>query len=448
MDLNWELCQFFNCVVKCGITHRAVITFKILLQISKGVLAPHITFCSYMPLSVPVWWKFVFGDNFPLNTKLGIFEAIFTQVMNLQEQAFSLCTNTDCQVDGLIPGDKEFQQKLASILQQLGGKTLTFTLLRNIPNVNFDEIFNELGPRYEDTIKYCSNAQLPCDRTSMKKFRSGQFATCFDYNIQENKSSNVMSNEGLSYGTALILNTGVQLATVALNQILKYYPYGPLVSPGFQNAFSAFSAEGFRLMINSPGVMPNIDQQGVNIAPGQSTLISITGREVIRLPHPYSSCTQSDLELKALREESIKFIGEAHDIHREDGQTTYAPQNCRTACLQRLILLECKCFDLDSKIPFGNLNQHLCGALNETSMNMFLDPYTYEKQDCFENATTLGSDKCKFLHKMIDDLACVSAVKKKYTEQTAAGEYNGPNVIFYFLTCELGIKASKNIPKP
>ncbi len=416
---------------------RIVITINFILQISKGVLAPHITMCSYMPMSVPMWWKFIFGDGFPLDTTLGIFEAVFTQIGHLQKGAVSLCLNTDCDLDDAIPGDKEFHQKLTSVIDQLGSKTFTFTLLRNIPYATFDEIFDELGPRYEDTIKSCTKAGQQCDRTSMKKLRSGQFPTCFDYNVQENNSSNAMSNEGLSYGITLILNTGVQLATVALKEILPYFHNEPVVMAGFQNAFTPFSAEGFRLMINSPGVMPNIDQQGVNIAPGQSTLISITGKEVIHLPHPYSSCTQSNIELQTLREKTINFLGEEHDIPGgEDDHSTYSPQTCRSACLQRLILQECLCFDLDSKMPIEKLNQYLCGTLNETGMDMLLDPYAYEVQDCFENVTTLGSDKCKFLHKIIDDLTCVSAVKQKYTEQTASGEYNyGPNVILPF--CKL-----------
>ncbi len=377
-----------------------------------------------MPISVPVWWTLMsgeLGEEYALSSPLGLLTEITDRMDELQELSFILhvCSETNCDQDLT-----NFGKKLVSIIQQLASKSFTFTLLRNIPNATFEEIFYELGPHYEDTIKHCTNAGQPCKKSKIKRLHSGQFPICYDYPVQENKSSNMMSDEGISNGITFILNTGVQLGSAAFQAIMqKYQVDEPFAFAGFQNTLSPFSADGFRLMINSPGVMPNIDQQGINISPGFSTLIAITGKEIIRLPEPYSQCTQNDYELQLLREKTISFLGKAIHLSGGDIYSTYTPQDCRSACLQRLILEECHCLDLDSKLPFENINENLCGALNQTGMNMLLEPYKYDKQDCFENVTELGtSEKCSFLHKMIYDLACVAAVRKKYTDQTATGE--------------------------
>ncbi len=93
-------------------------------------------------------------------------------------------------------------------------------------------------------------------------------------------------DEGLHNGVTLILMSGTQLASVNLKESQRL-----IVIPGFQNTFTPLSSDGFRLMINGPGVMPNIDHQGIHIAPGFSTLIDISGKEIIRFVQKMISLT-------------------------------------------------------------------------------------------------------------------------------------------------------------
>ncbi len=151
--------------------------YPLCFQIAQGVVPPHISFCSYALLSVPTIWRLVLEDDFDKNTPLGIFEVIQDRTDNLQTMAANLCTDTHCTLDA-------FENKLYSIVEPLGSKTLGFTLFRNIQSMSFEEIFDEIGPGHSDTIRYCSNAGQPCG--NLTRFHSGQFASCFDYASEEN----------------------------------------------------------------------------------------------------------------------------------------------------------------------------------------------------------------------------------------------------------------------
>ncbi len=339
-------------------------------------------------------------------------------MLELQDAVFSLCPNRHCNFDGSILEDADLEYKLYGLTDPLGGKPLVYTLLGNIPDLTFDDIFEELGPRKEDTIKYCNNAGQACNMTSMRKVSSGQFPICFEYAVQENKESHLMSDEGISSGVTFILNT----ASIATDIFLQTYEE-PFPFAGFQNAFNPTSADGFRLLINSPGEAANIDQKGINISPGLSTMIAISGKETIRLSEPHGTCTQTDYELNLLKEKTKTFLGQMLETFDKDTYSTYSAQDCRSACLQSLVLDQCKCLDVESKLPFRHLNNILCGTFNQTGMEILLNPEVYDKEECFTDVTELAySTKCTFIHKMIDDLACVAAVKKRFREETASGE--------------------------
>ncbi len=98
--------------------------------------------------------------------------------------------------------------------------------------------------------------------------------------------------------------------------------------------------------------------------------------------------------------------------------STYTQQDCRSACLQRAIWTNCHCLDLESKLPFEDLDGSLlCGFLSRSDMKIFLQLNKYNKTACIRNATQLISQKCNFLHKLINDLACVEDVKEKHILQ-------------------------------
>ena len=316
--------------------------------------------------------------------------------------------------------NSDLLKKLIFIKGEMGRKPLTFTLLRNVPNTTFEQIFEELGPSLEDTIRYCKNAGMRC--SNITKVHSALFPKCFVYATQENKTSNEVSDEGLDNGVSMVLMSGIRLAARAFTN----YSNSIYRNPVFQNTWLPFSADGIRLIIHRPGVTPNIDQQGINLSPSQSTLIAITGKEVIRKPWPYSSrCTTTDYELEKLR----KSVAQAMDqdsnssITEEDDMSTYTQQDCRSACLQHQIWKTCNCLDIKARLPFSKRNNKLlCGALKEGHTEMLFNPEKHGTQDCIKKASELISNKCSYLHKIINDLACVKQVREEFTKRKIRGE--------------------------
>ena len=214
----------------------------------------------------------------------------------------------------------------------------------------------------------------------------------------------------------MIFFTGVHLASVGLQENRHSLPF-------FTNTLSPFSANGMRLLITSPGVQPSIDNQGIDISPGQSTLIALTGKETTRLPWPYSECTNTDYELSRLRQSVVQKLGYTPESSIADNQSTYTQQDCRSACVQQYIWQECHCLDLESRLPFENMEGNLmCGALAKSEMHMFLEEAKFNRKRCVMSVEELASGKCSFLHKLINDIACAHRAKRKYTNQKALGQ--------------------------
>ncbi len=195
---------------------------------------------------------------------------------------------------------------------------------------------------------------------------------------------------------------------------ISCFPGKPV--PGFENTILPSSSDGIRLTIDKPSENPDPDQRGIEITPGHSTLISIAGKEILRKPWPYGTCTNTDHELKLLRG-SVSMLYSDRDVNfDEDEQASYSRQQCRSACLQRLIWQECKCLDLKSRLPFADVEGKLiCGTLGETDMDMLMNDDKYTGQRC-------AKDMCPILHKMINDLACVKRVTDTFNKKKLSGE--------------------------
>ncbi len=197
------------------------------------------------------------------------------------------------------------------------------------------------------------------------------------------------------------------------------------VLTGFQNTFLPSSSDGFRVGINIPGVMPDIEQQGIEVSSGYATSIGIVGKEVIRKPWPYGTCSDTDFELKHLRQSVARSLGYEKgddEEEEEDYQPFYSEQDCRSACLQGLIWQECKCLDLNSRHPFPNVDGSLfCGTLGDAVMERVLNQFKDEDLWCMRQS--LLTDKCAFYHKIINDLACVKKITKMFNKEKLSGQF-------------------------
>ncbi len=252
--------------------------------------------------------------------------------------------DTDIDTDLLYSG---LLNKLKFVQKDLSNRATAFVSLRNLPNITFKQFFDEIGPQFEATVRGCSNAGVMCDDFGRyKEFYTGYFPKCYTYNTQGDRLNNIVSEIGISNGVQLLLMTDCQLASVGVKMYSKLAKEndGILLPPGFQNTDTPFSTDGIRLVIHHPGEGPVIDHHAINISPGYSTVVAISGKQIIKLPAPYSQCTNTDHELVQLQQSlvtatSMKNYGEIQT--NDDLTALYSQSECHSTCLQRLIWEKC-----------------------------------------------------------------------------------------------------------
>ncbi len=368
--------------------------------------------CNYMPFSVPTMWNLA-KNELDLPTSSSEYKAVKTTIDSIHALAEVLADyleSVPMSADsGNNPSDHDNASgpaKISAASEFLDeqGKVVMFSLLGNVPNMTFSQIFKKVGPSLQDTIRYCHNDKKECH--DILPTHSVLFPTCFEYNTLGDRPGPTVFDEGLGNGALeMVFLTGVQFAPVAVDK-------HSLIPPSFHNTYSPFSSNGIRMLITSPDVRPSIDKQGLDISPAQSTLIAITAKETIRLSWPYSDCSDSDYELNQLRESVVQRLGYTPEISIKDETYTYAQQDCRSSCVQNYIWLKCQCLSLEETLPFENIEGHLmCGALAKSDMAVFLELTKHNKESCIRNATELLSEKCTFLHKLIYDSECLMKAK-------------------------------------
>ncbi len=116
----------------------------ICFQVPQGLKPPIISMCNYNPFSIPTMWNFVQPEEHPSPSPE--FDKI-----KAAEKALSKFARIP------FTENEHLTIMLAAMGYKLYAKSTLFTLLRNIPNMTFDQIFDKLGPRENHTIESCSN---------------------------------------------------------------------------------------------------------------------------------------------------------------------------------------------------------------------------------------------------------------------------------------------------
>ncbi len=372
-----------------------------------------------MPFSVPTMWKLTYPIKNEERRAFDVFAITSNRMTNLFNTAISCYDNSSLCKDE-EEGSAGIIGKLTSLKDDIGKKSVAYALLRNVPEMSFHDIFDELGHQQEDTIRNCSNNGIKCK--GIDAIDSGLFPQCYQYETSENMAIQRISDEGISSGVSFILMTAGQLGSLALKAEQQTFVFF-----AFDNTYSSYSADGMRLMITSPGEIPDMNERGINLSPGFSYLISMTGKEVKRLSWPYSSCTEKNEEFEMLQEsvrKSKEFKPSGSDLDYEYVQ--YTADECRASCYQRFIYQECNCLDVNSILPYPSrsLSLILCGTLSDDEMNKFLNESNQDTKACFQSATTFSSAKCRFMHQWIEDLFCLKEAKQKYAQRRRAGQHD------------------------
>ena len=81
---------------------------------------------------------------------------------------------------------------------------------------------------------------------------------------------------------------------------------------------------GMRIVVHAPGTLPNINENGINILPGQSTSLRVAMNRIRHIDDPYSSCYDPP--------------------ERRSNITLQTDLNsCRRMCLDKIIAKNCSC---------------------------------------------------------------------------------------------------------
>ncbi len=144
--------------------------------------------------------------------------------------------------------------------------------------------------------------------------------------------------------------------------------------------------------------------------------MGVTGEEVIRLPKPYSDCSNVNIEDINLLEKIKKDMNTSGVGNMEKTNENYRAIECRSSCMQRHIWETCNCLDLREKLPLFNMD-YLCVHLGQKA-NLLYKLKDNEILDiCMQNASNNPVDCLKQIDKLVLDAQCVKKVKTSDDER-------------------------------
>ena len=119
-----------------------------------------------------------------------------------------------------------------------------------------------------------------------------------------------------------------------------------------------------RVFIHNRTIQPRWESEGVNIKPGESSMIEVKRTFVSNYPSPYSGCTDSKSYSSLLYGYIIK------------SNRTYRQKDCLDLCKQQETINKCGCFSPNYDNPLSNTRP--CLTLNESNcyskINLHFDP--------------------------------------------------------------------------
>jgi len=192
-----------------------------------------------------------------------------------------------------------------------------------------DEKKQKLSNSLISKIKFCTFDNRPCEKNDFVWYFSYLYGNCFMFNSNASQVKKTKMSGSL-YGLLVLL--------------------GNLTS---QNKYPTSYASGLRVFVTNTSFLTQSSQQKL-VETSKFTSIEIKKTIAYREPYPYSQC--KDLS---------DFKSELHDQLQKSGGN-YRQTYCFELCLQRLIILECKCF-LYAFPTFDHQKVKPCFTLNDSS---------------------------------------------------------------------------------
>ncbi|XP_076348636.1 degenerin-like protein unc-105 isoform X2 [Tachypleus tridentatus] len=189
----------------------------------------------------------------------------------------------------------------------------------------------ELGQSWENLILSCMYEGKDCRNSSLfiQVFYSS-YGNCYTFNFHENdyrnrnrKKIKMSGFTGPRYGLELQLNINTS----------QYMP--------------TTKEAGAKIIIHSPTLRADVDQDAIHIPPGVVTYIGVKMVNITRLPSPHTDKCNDDW----LNDELKKWA-----VNLNYG---YTAQTCLKFCFQKKVIENCNCFTTSAPIPnfYGLLSE-------------------------------------------------------------------------------------------
>ncbi|CAI5439491.1 unnamed protein product [Caenorhabditis angaria] len=160
---------------------------------------------------------------------------------------------------------------------------------------------------FADLVQDCTFAGSPCSSSDFTRYIDPVYGACYSFNSDKSLNFSV-SRQGIQFGLKMVITVGQTL----VNNNNDFLP--------------TTKQAGARVGILARGVLPGLDNNGIDVGVGSDTAISISYTQNIRAKKPYGKC-----------------------VDREPTSTdyyqnyTYTLETCFEGCKQRDTVKHCSC---------------------------------------------------------------------------------------------------------
>ncbi|OWF52765.1 Degenerin-like protein asic-2 [Mizuhopecten yessoensis] len=178
-----------------------------------------------------------------------------------------------------------------------------------------DATITATGHQLEDMLVSCNFKGKSCSPSNFSHFIHYKYGNCYTFNSGFNSTIAETEKSGPVYGLALEL-------------YLEQDEYIGSLSPD----------AGIKLTIHNQTSMPFPEENGINLAPGFKTGISLKLTEIIRAKAPHGEC-----------KDYTKAENYLYNAWAEEGQLSidYSYVACQKTCFQQSLIRFCGCCSLD-----------------------------------------------------------------------------------------------------
>ena len=241
-----------------------------------------------------------------------------------------------CNLDPFATSDPLLQTTLSQQFNLIGGSLVSVSSEENTLGLDVESGW-QLMKRYVLGLSASEKNKLGIDSSSGDLVNSTSIVSCvFDGELCSPDSVSFYND--FEYGNCFRFNAN----TSNVEEVSKRGARGGLqlvMYTGPANA-SVTRSRGFRLVVHSPSeTYVNLDDEGVNAAPGLLTSVAVERNLYSRLPKPFSNCVADSLAEWPTRSRTMDLM------LNELNMTVYSQRVCLEIDYQQALKAECGCID-------------------------------------------------------------------------------------------------------